>query len=148
MPTDTGTNQHVVLNMLADHGELSLMELRRRCVPTHMNLQGFDCAIGSLLRRERIHCKNKAKTKMLSLPLTKHLSSTEYFILNLLAQHPEPIERLVIVTARSLKISETGARMQITRLKNKGYVESLNIPKRGIYITPAGLEALGGTHGV
>ena len=146
MPKETGNNQQIVLNALSEHGDLSLMELRQRCVPTHMTLQGLDSAVGSLLRRNIISLEATAKMKKLSLLHTEHLSQTERFMLTILAEHPEPIERLVVITARSLKVSETGTRMHISQLRKKGYAELLNIPKRAVYITQAGLDAIGGRH--
>ena len=141
-----GNNQQIILATLAEQEDLTLAELQRKCVPARMNLQGLDSAIGSLLRKNKIHIKPKGKIKAQALPSTDQLSQTEHYILSLVAEHSEPLERLVITTSRSLKMHEKSVRSRISQLKKRGLIEVLNIPKRGVYITQTGLDALGEEH--
>ena len=125
------------------------MTLQMECVPAHMTLQGFDNTIGTLLRRGIITCVEMGGThpvKILALQKTKHLAQAESLILLHLTRAPQPVDKLVLTIAKKLSGSERGVRAHITRLKKRGYVEVLNIPKRGIYITEAGKTALRESH--
>ena len=148
MPVDIGPNQKAILDVLIERGDMSMMKLRRECVPSHMNLQGFDYAVGNLLRRDKINCaESDDKTKVLSLQHTEFLSQIERLILSHLVQSPEPLEKMVVAITRSLGVHENGVRAHVSRLKKRGYVEFLSSPKRAVYITEAGIHAIGGAHG-
>jgi hypothetical protein len=109
-----------------------------------MDLQRFDNTIGALLRRGTIMCvQGDDGIVYVTIGNLTTLTHIEEYLLSALSKQDVAREKLIVKATKDLKVNENGIRMTLTELKNKGYVEFVNRPKRVVQITPAGIEALG-----
>ena len=139
-----GKNQQLVLDELAG-SELTMRELQNACIPKYMDLQRFDNAIGTLIRKGGIVLRSDNGVLRMSVAMEDHktLTQVEDYILSSLLTDVETRERLIARTKRALHISEKGVQMNLSTLKKRGYIIFINSPKRSVELTQAGREALG-----